>query len=346
MKTIKHLSTIIIIGLFLTTSCQWFSDVETPHSSEKVEFSFDNFNISGELLIPKGNGKFPLVIMVHGDGSAYMSYFSTIKKSFLKAGYATLMWDKPGSGKSTGEFSNKHLQDERANILLNAIQEMIKHPKIQPDKIGVWGISQAGYVIPRAMEKTDDISFIILVGVGGENGIQQTAYYIKAQLKCIDVSEQEAMQAEQYFIDLCYARNFDDYYNSAKPLVNDPLVREMGFVTAMWTEDQWKPKDKNEEAFFNPISVIAKTKTPTLVFFGDLDKNVDPLQGMEAYQAALEKAGNPNFRVKLIKGSDHNIIISETGCETERYVRTREGWSNYDPEYLKMMEEWLQDMKN
>ena len=324
---------------FIFQACNGFDKV--TQESEKINFKSGNFEISGELLLPEGDGPFPLVIMVHGDGPAYMTYFSIIKKSFLKAGYATLMWDKLGFGNSTGKFSNEHLQEERAEILIDAIKNMRSHPDIHANKIGVWGISQAGYVIPRALEKTDDISFMILVGVGGENGIQQTAYYIKAQLECIGIPENEALLAAQNFVGLYYAQTYDDYYKCAKPLVDDPMIREMGFVTAMWTEDEWRPHQKTEQAFYNPISVIEKTKVPTLVFFGSLDKNVNPFQGMNAYQTAFEKAGNQNYKVELIEETDHNIIISNTGCETERASRTREGWSNYDPEYLNLMKDWL-----
>ena len=345
MKTATSLIISITIGLFLSTSCNRNSGDTNLYSSEKIVFSFEQFDISGELSIPKGNGSFPIVIMVHGDGQAYMRYYSKIKKSFLKSGYATLIWDKPGFGKSKGEFTNDHLKAERAGILLTAIGEMKNHPKIRADKIGVWGISQAGYVIPKALEKTDDISFMIFVGCGGETGIQQTAYYIETQMKCIGVPGKKAAKAAQNFINLFYAQTFDDYYKSAKPLFDDPIIREMGFVTAMWSEDQWKPMDKSKEGFYNPISIIEKTKIPMLIFFGELDKNVDPFQGMKAYQAALEKADNPHFEVKLIKDSDHDIIISETGCETERYSRTKEEWSNYHPEYLKMMEDWLSELR-
>jgi len=344
MKTATSLIISISIGLFLSTSCDWNAGDTNPYSSEEIVFSYKQFDISGELCIPEGNGSFPIVILVHGDGPAYARYYSIIKKSFIKAGYATLIWDKPGFGKSKGEFTNNQLQAERAGILLTAIDEMKNNPKIRADKIGVWGISQAGYVIPRALERSDDISFMILVGCGGENGIQQTAYYIETQMKCIDVPEEKADEAAQNFINLYYVQTFDEYYKSAKSLLDDPIIREMGFVTAMWTKDQWKPMDKSREDFFNPISIIEKTNIPTLVFFGELDKNVDPVQGMQAYQAALEKAKNPHFEVRLIKGADHDIIPSETGCETERYSRTKEEWSNYDPEYLNMMETWLKNL--
>lgn len=345
MKTIKYLTIGIIIPFLMPTSCNWFSEIKIPHTSEKVEFSYQTFNVSGELLIPKGEGKYPLVIMVHGDGPAYMSYFSSIKNSFLKAGYATLMWDKPGYGKSTGEFSKEHLRKERAEILLKAIEKMKIHPNIYPDKIGVWGISQAGYVIPMALEKTNDISFMILVGVGGENGIKQTAYYIEQQLLCEGSNKEEAGQARHNFIGLCYATTYDEYYKCAKPMVENPQIKKMNFVSAIWTENEWEPKEKGDEGFYNPIDVLEKTQIPTMVFFGDLDKNVDPIQGFQAYKSAFKKAGNQNFIVKMIEGSDHSIINSETGCLKERRERTSKGWSNYDPEYLQMMEDWLIELK-
>ena len=70
----------------------------------------------------------------------------------------------------------QHRLAERTKILLDAIKIVKNHPRIDIDRIGVWGISRAGYVIPLALQKTEDISFMILVGVAGQNGIEQTAF--------------------------------------------------------------------------------------------------------------------------------------------------------------------------
>lgn len=345
MKTMHSVGVFIVLIISLLSSC--YSDkVPFSDSSEKITFSSGQFQIHGELLLPKGNNHSPLVIMVHGDGPAYHDYFKVLKESMLKSGYATLMWDKPGFGKSTGRFTEKMLKKERAKILLQAINEMQKHPKIDGDKIGLWGISQAGYVIPMALEKTDQIKFMILVGCGGENGIKQTAYLIKEQLICGGYQEAKAKQAEMDFTMLFYSETYKEYLSHAKPLVENPVIKKLGFVTAIWTKDKWKPYAGTEEAFYDPILVFERTKIPTLVFFGDLDKNVDPVQGMEAFNQAFQKAGNQNYQVNLIKGADHNIIISETGCMSERRTRSGEEWSHYDPAYLKKMEKWLMTLNN
>jgi pimeloyl-ACP methyl ester carboxylesterase len=314
------------------------------HDTEKFVFESGHFKVVGELRIPKAEGKYPLVIMVHGDGPARMTYFYALKKCFLRAGYATMMWDKPGSGQSSGEFSQSHLRAERAEILLAAILHTKSHPRIDSGRIGVWGISQAGYVIPLALPKTVDISFMIMVGCPGENGICQTAYLLRRQLQFEGVSEEEARQVENHFIQLFYAETFEEYIKHAKPLYDNPVQRKLGFVSALWDETNWKPHSPENEGFFDPIDIIEKVTIPVLAFFGEKDTQVDPIQGVEAYKKALTKAGNKNFRVELIPNADHNIILSKTGSMKERSRRNAKEWQNYAPEYLEIMEEWLKKL--
>ena len=82
-----------------------------------------------------------------------------------------------------------------------------------------------------------------------------------------------------------------------------------------------------------------------LVFDGENDTQIDPIQGAQAYREALQRAGNPNFRVELIPGSDHNIILSETSCLEEREKSWPREWTNNVPEYLDTLEEWLKELR-
>jgi pimeloyl-ACP methyl ester carboxylesterase len=314
------------------------------HDVEKFVFESGRFHVVGELRIPSGEGRHPLVIMVHGDGPAYKNSFLLLKQRFLRAGYATLIWDKPGFGQSTGELSRQRLRAERAEVLLGAIDRAKNHPRINSRRIGVWGISQAGYVIPLALAKTDDISFMIMVGCPGENGIRQTAYLIRRQLQFEGFSETEAKKAENHFVQLYYAETFEQYIQHAKPLVDNPVQRRLGFVSALWDETNWKPYSPEDEGFIDPIPIIEKVTIPVLAFFGEKDTQVDPIQGVNAYKKALTKAGNKNFRVELIANADHGIILSRTGSLEERKRRSAREWQNYAPEYLEIMEDWLKKL--
>ena len=233
----------------------------------------------------------------------------------------------------------------RADILVSVLNEMKRHPRIDSTRIGVWGVSQAGYVIPMALTRTSDIRFMILVGVAGENGIRQTAFYVSQQIRCEGASGEEAALAESLVVEVSGARSYEDYVKYGTVLLDKfPLVREIDYMAGILPRDRWSPQAADGEAFYDPISVIGQTTIPTLVFLGEKDKNVNPVQSVEAYKAALSRAGNLNYGVEFIPGADHNIIMCETGCEKERRNRSGAEWSNYAPEYLQKMESWLREL--
>ena len=120
---------------------------------EEITFRSGPFGIVGDLWLPEGEGPFPVVVFVHGDGPIERTGFGLylpVMERMLRAGYATFAWDKPGTGKSTGEIDRSRLQAQRTQILLDAIEVMKAHPDLDPQRIGLWGASQAGYVMPRA----------------------------------------------------------------------------------------------------------------------------------------------------------------------------------------------------
>ena len=343
VRSFARTGQVVALGFLLSLSCVRSAAASAPGAVETVTFPSGPFKIVGELRLPEGAGRHPLVIMVHGDGPATRTYFATLKETILRAGYATLIWDKPGSGRSTGELSQAGRLAERAAILVDAVKVMREHRAIDPERIGLWGISQAGYVMPLALERTDAVKFMIVVGGPGENGIDQTAYLIRRQLMFAGVPEDKARGMEGHFQGLYTARTFEEYIGHARPLFDDPVQRKLGFVSALWEKSDWKPRSFDEEAFFDPMGVIARTAVPVLAFFGEKDSQVDPVQGAEAYRKALAQAGNPASRVEVIPGADHDLILSQTGSMDEQRRRGRADWQKYSPAYLEIMEGWLRE---
>ena len=140
----------------------------------------------------------------------------------LKAGYATFAWDKPGTGASTGEFSRKGLFDERTQIVLDAIKVLKNHPSIQPEMIGLWGISQAGYVMPLVLEQSQDVAFMIAVSCPGESGMKQGAYLLSSQALHEGMSEEEAKRFEETLEGVEGAQTYEEYVKAeANQVLNE-----------------------------------------------------------------------------------------------------------------------------
>jgi len=313
------------------------------YTREEVCFDSAHFKIVGDLHIPNPNKRQPAIIFVHGDGPARRSPSgkpNRIMRSFLDTGFACLFYDKPGYGESTGKFTGGKLFEERASILVDAVNVLKKHPAINPEQIGLWGISQAGYVMPKAITVTKDIAFMIAISCPAMDSVDQSAYLVEKQILCEGYDEAEAKKARQYFRQRARAKTYREYLEAAEYLDQNPFIRSIKWG-GIRSEDRFSPLLPSNEGFFNPITLIEKITIPVLTIFGEKDTQIDPFQGAEAYEKALKKAGNRFYRVKLFPEADHGIIIAKTGCMKEQRERYR---SSYAPGYIELMQNWLDSL--
>ena len=325
-----------------------------PPRVEEITFQSGPFGLVGDLKLPGGKGPYPLVVFDHGDGPVDRTGFGLflpIMERMLRAGYATFAWDKPGSGESTGEIDRSRLQEQRTQILLDAIEVMKRHPDIDPRQIGLWGVSQACYIMPRVLSTSEDIAFMIAVSCPGMAGVDQMAYLIASQATCAGVPEEKADQLKSLRSELDRVRTYETYdeylqyretLDALTALGSNPSD---GYKPEVIPEEAWQANDPDNEAWWNPVDVIEQVTIPVLAIFGERDTQVDPIQGAHAYREALEQAGNSASRVEIVPSVNHVMILAETGCMDELAQLVQSGDWIIAPEFLDMQEEWLRDLR-
>ncbi len=318
-----------------TTSVGESSDIDPQ--TEEVSFDSNGFRLVGDLHVPDGSGPHRAVVLVHGSGT--QTRYSTptsglVQRMFLDAGYAVLVWDKPGSGESTGEFDPEHTLTQRAEVLVGAIGWLGRQDSIDAARIGVWGLSQAGWVIPLAMTMTDDITFMIVVSGGAEDSIEQMAFQWTQQAACRGASDAELEVMETYGAAALKAETYADHENAMEALLTIPdLDFYVGRDIELAPPDDWQPWSREIDAFFDPVTVLEKTTIPVLAVFGEYDAQIDPVQGAEAYREALARAGNSDFRVETIEGAGHTMRPTDGPCGPES--------SGVSEEYVDLLDDWL-----
>lgn len=299
-----------------------------------IRFRSGDFELVGDLHLPDGPGPHPAVIIVHGDGPQTRTSTpgtQTIVDIFGEAGFAVFAWDKPGSGDSTGDFDEGETLRQRAEILAAGIELLIEHPEIDVERVGLWGISQAGWVMPLALELTDDVAFMLSVSGGGEDSIEQIAYQLGQGIVCDGRPAEQGRLVEEYFPQTAKGPSYQDYVDAMEVLVG--IEGWESFAgPEMRTEEEWQPWPTDIDAYFDPMTVIEHTTIPVLAVFGDMDRYVDPIQGAAAYEQALRSAGNPNYQVELIPGVGHTMLMQSTKCggggsTSERYLELLLQWA-------------------
>ena len=281
--------------------------------------------------------------MVHGSGPQTRDSIPTsglVKRRFLDAGFAVLSWDKPGSGESTGDFDEEYGNTQRAAILTDAVEELARHPAVDPDRIGLWGLSEAGWVMPKALTMTNRVAFMIVVSGGGEDSIEQQVYQWTQKARCTGATPDEVALMDQYGSPALKATTYSEYHDAMEQLLTIPdLDNYLGVRIELAGEDDWKPWPRDIDAFFDPIDVIEHTAIPILAIFGEHDIQIDPIQGADAYQAAFASSGNTESHVEVLPAVSHTLRpTAADGCVA--------GGSDVPDRYLELIDEWIQSLQD
>lgn len=112
--------------------------------TKEVEFLSAGVTVRGDLLLPDTDGPHPVVVMAGGWCYVKELRQPQYAQEFVERGFAALIFDYRTLGASDGE-PRQHL-DPWAQIedYRNAISYLETRPDIDPDRIGVWGISYSG----------------------------------------------------------------------------------------------------------------------------------------------------------------------------------------------------------
>ena len=116
------------------------------YRQQAIRFQNGEVDLAGVLCLPHGSPPYQAVVFIHGSGPAGrdgLTMFPPMWETFAQRGIASLSWDKPGVGESSGDWRFQSAID-RAQESLAAIQFLQQHPEIDASRIGFWGSSQAG----------------------------------------------------------------------------------------------------------------------------------------------------------------------------------------------------------
>jgi dipeptidyl aminopeptidase/acylaminoacyl peptidase len=166
---------LVVLVAALGIACQQAKTPTTP-SPGFVPTTFGFFTSGSVQLhyrldVPQHAAPVPAVVFGHGSGlqTKASCRIAGLADQFLARGYATLCFDKRGVGQSTGQFVNPvpansfTVFEDLASDMAAGVEFLRGRPEIDPNRIGLAGASQAGWIVPIAAAKTQPAFMVLIV---------------------------------------------------------------------------------------------------------------------------------------------------------------------------------------
>jgi hypothetical protein len=236
--------------------------METP-----VTFECRGQQIVGMLHVPKGRGRFPAALLLHGFTGTKVEphrLFVKISRALAEHGIASLRFDFRGAGDSAGDSETMTIRSEVADAL-EAIKFLARHKRINSRRLAVIGMSLGAAIAAHAVarEKHRVKSMVLIAPVAEGAGILD------------DISTPEAVSS----------------------LAETGITDHQGNLVGMTFIRQFVD--------MKPLREVVKGQCPVIIVHGGRDETV-PAHHADLYERALQTHKRVVKKV-IIHGADHTF---------------------------------------
>jgi pimeloyl-ACP methyl ester carboxylesterase len=332
---------LLSIILFAILFCNNATAQSANPSEREVIFKNGSIELHGTFMLPSSvKGAVPAIVFIHGSGPMTRAGFKPYAEEFAKLGFASLFYDKRGTGSSGGSWLRASLGDLTGDALAG-VNYLKSQKEIDSKRIGFWGISQAGWIETKAAAESGDIGFMIVISGGGASPKESELFSYEKAFEDLGWSESEKDAGfkivDQYFHYLSSGKDRDKLVTRLDDILGPdnnflkPLAKRLKQIT---------PSQANQQNWswivnYNPAQDIAKVGCPVLLMFGDKDKENPTELAVKKWKEGLKKAGNDKATIMVFPGAGHGIRMKEHYKEKGRapfadgYVEVMVGWLIY-----------------
>lgn len=328
-----------------------FSGIEAPFTGarrdaappalaeEDVVFGNGAVTLAGTVIHPTGEGPYPAIVCTHGSGPGDRQFAAYRSEGifYARLGLTALIYDRRGSGKSTGDAAGASIEDLADDALAGV--ELLKTMKnIQSQEIGVSGISQGGWIAPLAASRSKDVAFVIVLSASGINPMEQSIFDVENALRRGGYGESVVAEASRL------RRRIYDFARSGVPDPGLPAALEAARGEA-WFRLSALPDPQNVAAvspgerqflLFEPVPAWKKVAVPVLALWGGGDASVPASSSREIIEGALAAGGNRDHTLVLYPTADHSLRIVREKSDPWDFPRSVPG-------ARLLLAEWLRE---
>ena len=303
---------------------------------DEVQFSSGDLRLSGTLTLPAAGGPHPAIILVHGSGPQDRDFILPWARFLVRRGVAILGYDKRGVGGSTGDW-NTATFDDLAGDVVAAFEYLKTRSDIDAARIGLLGVSQAGWIMPLAANRAKTLAFMISISGAGVSPAETTIDQAQNEMTARGMQPQTVadivtlMKLQYRFAHT--GQGWNEYLDA-----RTQLAARLGQPppTMPGTPDHPSWESLRRTYFVDPAPALRQLKVPVLAIFGALDNNILAEKNHAAWNAALTAGGHPDYTLRILPRANHSLLEATIGNNAEMASLQR-----FVPEYFTTIHGWL-----
>jgi uncharacterized protein len=300
--------------------------------AEEVTFVNGSVTLAGTLYKPDTRTPHPALVVLHAanGGTRQFPFYQHVVTQVSALGIAVFLFDRRGSGRSSGDFETASFES-LAGDGSAAVEYLRTRDDIDEKRIGLYGISQGGWIAPLVAASRSDIAFLIIVSGCGVSPAKQMDYGATYTLHERGFSEKTIAQA------LALRHRVNEYYRGhlAREVVSAELDRaqaEPWFQDAYLNPSTELPEDVTKDKWwyefdYDPIPIWKKIHQPTLFLFAKDDRWVPVEESISKLELATSHLDD--VTILQIPETDHLMYqTSDPTAETisDQYIETMVTW--------------------
>jgi len=181
--------------------------------------------------------------------------------------------------------------------------------------VGLWGISQGGWILPLAASRAPEIAFIIPISASGHAPAGQEMWRVGNNLLYRELSPAAIAIG----------------LKGSRMVYSLKEIADRGWLSL--PADLWFAA---LDPWLDPAPIWERVTQPVLGIWGEIDGLVPTAESVEIVRSALDRGGNARYWLRVFRGADHGIFQAVEGFQHETLAR-----SAYAEGYLSGMAEWI-----
>ena len=261
------------------------------------------------IRLPAGATPLPGVVLVDGSGDGDRFDWGGWPEWIGDAGSVVLRHDKPGCGGSPGNWTEQTLEDRAAETLA-AVGVLRANPAVAGQPVGLYGVSQGGWVALIAAAMSDEVDFVVCHSGPGTTPAAQERDRIEKSLRA------EGLVDEQVAEGLHWVDERAERIRGGED-VDALLVAQAEFADRPWFPAVTFVYD--DPAFlrffggmldFDPATVLPHVRCPVLALFGGADTLVPVQTSLEAFARHLPPSPD-DHGFAVFPGANHGLFVAD-----------------------------------